>query len=164
MYAINVFYTKNAQINEHIRHILDLSKTGHYAGNHEFNVYRQELRQVSFLDENSAQLKVHTYDKFVHYNALRLKLECDLEKRIAVIDSYLYDNKIGKRCKEFYRQQKQALKSALIESNLAKQHVLKLQSELCPQKDDDDDDDDDDSEDSSSCDWTNWWPNFDYFG
>lgn len=134
---------------------MEISKTGHYAGNHEFDLYWYELRQISLLGPELAQLKVHAYDRFFSYNALRLKLECDLEKRIAVIDSLLSDKKISARCKEFYQEQKEALKIAQTASNSEKQLALRLQSEPCPKMGNDDDDDDYDSDDCY--DWIGWW-------
>lgn len=82
-------------------------------------------------------------------------MECDLEKRIAVIDSLLSDKNISARCKEFYQEQKEALKIAQTASNSEKQLALRLQSEPCPKMGNDDDDDDYDSDDCY--DWIGWW-------
>ncbi|KAL7739273.1 hypothetical protein ACLKA6_008741 [Drosophila palustris] len=143
---------KNEVLNVQIQHILEISKTGHYIGNLEFDQMSTVLRAAGGLGPNAVEIKQHAYDKFVAYNSLRLKLEGDLASRIAVIDNYFYNENISDECKVFYHKQRRELTQAFTETNSLKSYKLMIYSETCPYKDNTDN-----SESAEDSDY-DFWP------
>ncbi|XP_034098496.2 uncharacterized protein LOC117564011 isoform X1 [Drosophila albomicans] len=137
---------KNKLITHLIEHILATSKTGHYVGNVEFDQQSTILRIAGNLGEESLALKHHAYEKFISYNALRLKLEGDIDSRIAVIDNYFHTQRLSDACKLFYHLQKKDLLIADTETNSLKAFKLTINSENCPYQTVDSDESDSDEE------------------
>ncbi|XP_032592147.1 A-agglutinin anchorage subunit-like isoform X1 [Drosophila grimshawi] len=148
---------ESEKLNVQIEHILYTSRTGHFIGNTEFDHQSAILRHAASLDSDFLHVKIREYYKFLSYNSLRLKLEADLQSRIAVTESYLQAEKIGDKCRAFYQNQKWELRRALNEPNFLKSHKLRLHSEKCPHKQTEDSEETEEDEDFCLfC--TNWFP------
>ncbi|KAH8262979.1 hypothetical protein KR044_002777 [Drosophila immigrans] len=121
-------------LNHLIEHVLATSKTGHYVGNEEFDQQSTLLRIVSHLGDDQVKLKQHAYEKFVSYNALRLKLEGDLANKLAVVDNYFHSEPLSDACKVYYRRLKHELLIARTETNSLKVYKLNTFDLKCPHK------------------------------
>ncbi|ALC38924.1 CG31680, partial [Drosophila busckii] len=146
---------KDKSIVKEINALLAANKTGHYVGNREFEQQFYVLKHAVDLDAKDWKVKRHAYDKFNDYNANRLKLESELDARIAAVEKSL-SGKLPSKCRKFYNNQFVELKSARSESNELKRYKLKQHSVLCAKSSEEESESDEDTNEVDDLFW--WWP------
>ncbi|XP_023031747.2 uncharacterized protein LOC111518625 [Drosophila willistoni] len=134
----------NEKINSRIRLLMESSKKGRYEDNEEFNTHFSILEQALELNEDSIDIKYHSYDRFRQYNTIRLKLEKLITKRMKALTKILIDrhDNVSDYCRKVYKMQLEELDDVLELSNDLKSYKLETNSKTCQSDGDDNDYDD----------------------